>query len=153
AAGLLAVLALSITGSGISTPKWHLPVPDRFDTFLSQFLDDPRWIAMLAAMLTVSSPWLPVRPRRWMWFLLLMFAPMHLVVSSVVPARAMLGLAVGWLVGAVIVWLVGTPALEVPLEAAVRVLARRGYTVRSFHVDRPAGRGPLLLATEVDGPE
>ncbi|WP_336086362.1 lysylphosphatidylglycerol synthase transmembrane domain-containing protein [Nocardia sp. SSK8] len=153
AAGLLAVLALSITGSGISTPKWHLPVPDRFDTFLSQFLDDPRWIAMLAAMLTVSSPWLPVRPRRWMWFLLLMFAPMHLVVSSVVPARAMLGLVVGWLVGAVIVWLVGTPALEVPLEAAVRVLAGRGYTVRSFHVDRPAGRGPLLLATEVDGPE
>ncbi|MFE3541957.1 YbhN family protein [Nocardia sp. NPDC059177] len=153
AAGLLAVLALSITGSGISTPKWHLPVPDRFDTFLSQFLDDPRWIAMLAAMLTVSSPWLPVRPRRWMWFLLLMFAPIHLVVSSVVPARAMLGLVVGWLVGAVIVWLVGTPALEVPLEAAVRVLAQRGYTVRSFHVDRPAGRGPLLLATEVDGPE
>lgn len=153
AAGLLAVLALSITGAGISTPKWHLPVPDRFDTFLSQFLDDPRWIAMLAAMLTVSSPWLPVRPRRWMWFLLLMFAPIHLVVSSVVPARAMLGLVVGWLVGAVIVWLVGTPALEVPLEAAVRVLARRGYTVRAFRVDRPAGRGPLLLATEVDGPE
>lgn len=153
AAGLLAVLALSITGSGISTPRWHLPVPDRFDTFLSQFLDDPRWIAMLAAMLTVSSPWLPVRPRRWMWFLLLMFAPIHLVVSSVVPARAMLGLAVGWLVGAVIVWLVGTPALEVPLDAAVRVLARRGYTVRAFRVDRPAGRGPLLLATEVDGPE
>ncbi|MFC4373959.1 flippase-like domain-containing protein [Nocardia halotolerans] len=153
AAGLLAVFALSVTGAGISTPKWHLPVPDRFDTFLSQFLDDPRWIAMLAAMLTVSSPWLPVRPRRWMWFLLLMFAPIHLVVSSVVPARAMLGLAVGWLVGAVIVWLLGTPALEVPLEAAVRVLARRGYTVRSFHVDRPAGRGPLLLATAVDGPE
>lgn len=153
AAGLLAALALSITGAGISTPKWHLPVPDRFDTFLAQFLDDPRWIAMLAAMLTVSSPWLPVRPRRWMWFLLLMFAPIHLLVSSVVPARAMLGLVVGWLVGAVIVWLVGTPALEVPLEAAVRVLARRGYTVRAFRVDRPAGRGPLLLATEVDGPE
>ncbi|MFC4123850.1 lysylphosphatidylglycerol synthase transmembrane domain-containing protein [Nocardia rhizosphaerae] len=153
AAGLLAVLALSITGSGISTPKWHLPVPDRFDTFLSQFLDDPRWIAMLAAMLTVSSPWLPVRPRRWMWFLLLMFAPIHLVVSSVVPARAMLGLVVGWLVGAVIVWLVGTPALEVPLEAAVRVLARRGYTVLAFQVDRPAGRGPLVLRTEVVGPE
>lgn len=153
AAGMLAVLALSITGSGISTPKWHMPVPDRFDTFLSQFLDDPRWIAMLAAMLTVSSPWLPPRPRRWMWFLLLMFAPIHLVVSSVVPARAMLGLVVGWLVGAVIVWLVGTPALEVPLEAAVRVLARRGYTVRAFRVDRPAGRGPLLLGTEVDGPE
>ncbi|TDP43254.1 uncharacterized protein (TIRG00374 family) [Nocardia ignorata] len=153
AAGLLAVLALSITGAGISTPKWHLPVPDRFDTFLSQFLDDPRWIAMLAAMLTVSSPWLPVRPRRWMWFLLLMFAPIHLVVSSVVPARAMLGLVVGWLVGAVIVWLVGTPALEVPLDAAVRVLAERGYTVNSFRVVRPAGRGPLLLATAVDGPE
>ncbi len=153
AAGLLAVLALSITGSGISTPKWHMPVPDRFDSFLSQFLDDPRWIAMLAAMLTVSSPWLPVRPRRWMWFLLLMFAPIHLVVSSVVPARAMLGLVVGWLVGAVIVWLVGTPALEVPLDAAVRVLARRGYTVKAFRVDRPAGRGPLVLATEVDGPE
>jgi glycosyltransferase 2 family protein len=153
AAGLLAVLALSITGAGISTPKWHLPVPDRFDTFLSQFLDDPRWIAMLAAMLTVSSPWLPVRPRRWMWFLLLMFAPIHLVVSSVVPARAMLGLAVGWLVGAVIVWVVGTPALEVPLDAAVRVLAGRGHTVKAFRVDRPAGRGPLLLATEVDGPE
>ncbi|MGW5572065.1 lysylphosphatidylglycerol synthase transmembrane domain-containing protein [Nocardia thailandica] len=154
AAGLLAVLALSITGTGLSTPKWHLQVPDRLDnTFLSQFLDDPRWIAMLAAMLTVSSPWLPTRPRRWMWFLLLMFAPIHLVVSSVVPARAMFGLAVGWLVGAAIVWLVGTPALSVPLDGAVRVLAARGYTVRSFTVVHPAGRGPLMLATEVGGPE
>ncbi|GGK54026.1 lysylphosphatidylglycerol synthase transmembrane domain-containing protein [Nocardia camponoti] len=152
AAGWLAVLALSFTGTGLSTPKWHLQVPDRLDTFLGQFLDDPRWIAMLAAMLTVSSPWLPTRPRRWMWFLLLMFAPIHLVVSSVVPARAMLGLAVGWLVGAIIVWLVGTPALEVPLDAAVRVLARRGFTVQGFTVVHPAGRGPLLLATAVAEP-
>ncbi|MGV9614553.1 lysylphosphatidylglycerol synthase transmembrane domain-containing protein [Nocardia xishanensis] len=153
AAGLVAVLLLSITGTGLSAPQWHLQVPDRLDTFLSQFLDDPRWIAMLAAVLTVSSPWLPTKPRRWLWFLLLAFAPIHLVVSTVVPARAMFGLAVGWLVGAVIVWVVGTPALEVPLEAAVRVLAKRGHTVTGFTVVRPAGSGPLVLAAAVTGPE
>lgn len=153
AAGIIAGLLLSITGTGLSAPQWHLQVPDRLDTFLSQFLDDPRWIAMLAAVLTVSSPWLPTKPRRWWWFLLLAFAPIHLVVSTVVPARAMFGLAVGWLVGAVIVWVVGTPALEVPLEAAVRVLARRGHTVTAFTVVRPAGSGPLVLAAEIDGPE
>lgn len=153
AAGLLAVLLLSITGTGLAAPKWHLQVPDRLDTFLSQFLDDPRWIALLVAVLTVSSPWLPTRPRRWWWFLLLAFAPMHLVVSTVVPARAMFGLAVGWLVGAVIVWVVGTPALEVPLDAAVRVLDRGGYKVTGFTVRRPAGSGPLVLAATVDGPE
>ncbi|MGY4098202.1 flippase-like domain-containing protein [Nocardia sp. R16R-3T] len=153
AAGLVAGLLLSITGTGLSAPQWHLQVPDRLDTFLSQFLDDPRWIAMLAAVLTVSSPWLPTRPRRWLWFLLLAFAPIHLVVSTVVPARAMFGLAVGWLVGAVIVLVVGTPALEVPLDAAVRVLARRGHTVTAFTVLRPAGRGPLVLAAAIAGPE
>ncbi|MFX0573558.1 lysylphosphatidylglycerol synthase transmembrane domain-containing protein [Nocardia nepalensis] len=153
AAGLVAGLLLSITGTGLSAPQWHLQVPDRLDTFLSQFLDDPRWIAMLAAVLTVSSPWLPTRPRRWLWFLLLAFAPIHLVVSTVVPARAMFGLAVGWLVGAVIVLVVGTPALEVPLDAAVRVLARRGHTVTAFTVLHPAGRGPLVLAAAIDGPE
>ncbi|MEU6831890.1 lysylphosphatidylglycerol synthase transmembrane domain-containing protein [Nocardia beijingensis] len=153
AAGVVAGLLLSITGTGLSAPKWHLQVPDRLDTFLSQFLDDPRWIAMIAAMLTVASPWLPTRPRRWLWFLLLAFAPIHLVVSTVVPARAMFGLAVGWLVGAVIVLVVGTPALEVPLDAAVRVLAKRGHTVTGFTVVHPAGRGPLVLAAAIEGPE
>ncbi|WP_039827463.1 lysylphosphatidylglycerol synthase transmembrane domain-containing protein [Nocardia testacea] len=151
-AGLTAVLLLSITPSGLSAPQWHLQVPENLDdkTFLQQFLDDPRWIAMLAAVLTVSSPWLPVRPRRWLWVLLLAFAPIHLVVSTVVPARAMFGLVVGWLVGAVIVLLVGTPALEVPLDAAVRQLARRGYTVTRFTVVRPAGPGALLLSATVE---
>lgn len=154
AAGLVAGLLLSITPSGLSAPQWHLQVPDSLDnTFLQQFLDDPRWIAMLAAVLTVSSPWLPVRPRRWLWFLLLAFAPIHLVVSTVVPARAMFGLAVGWLVGAVIVLVVGTPALEVPLDAAVRVLAERGYLVTRLTVMRPAGSGPLMLSASVEGQE
>ncbi len=111
AAGLCAGVALSFTGTGLAAPKWHLDVPDRLDaTFLSQFLDDPRWIAMLAAVLTVSGPWLPKKWRRAWWTLLLLFAPIHLIVSSIVPARSMLGLAVGYLIGAVIVLAVGTPA-------------------------------------------
>ncbi|KZM69524.1 lysylphosphatidylglycerol synthase transmembrane domain-containing protein [Nocardia terpenica] len=151
-AGLIAVLLLSITGTGISAPKWHLGEPKQLDTFLSQFLDDPRWIAMLAAVLTVASPWLPLSWRRWWWALLLAFVPLHLFVSLVVPSRAMFGLALGWLVGAVLVLVVGTPALEVPLAAAVRVLAGRGYTVTDVRVLRPAGPGPLLLAAST-GPE
>ena len=103
AAGIIAILALSITGSGIAAPQWHLDPSDRLDTLLSQFLDDPRWIAMLAAVLTVSGPWLPARWRRWWWTLLLAFVPIHLVVSAVVPARSLLGLAVGWFVGALVV--------------------------------------------------
>ena len=109
AAGIIAILALSITGNGIAAPQWHLDLSDRLDTLLSQFLDDPRWIAMLAAVLTVSGPWLPARWRRWWWTLLLAFVPIHLVVSAVVPARSLLGLAVGWFVGALVVWSSGRP--------------------------------------------
>ncbi len=151
AAGLCAGLALSFTGTGLAAPKWHLDVPDRLDaTFLSQFLDDPRWIAMLAAVLTVSGPWLPKKWRRAWWTLLLLFAPIHLIVSSIVPARSMLGLAVGYLIGAVIVLAVGTPALEVPLDSAVRVLARRGYRVTAFRVVSPSGIGPLVMSADID---
>ncbi|SNT18324.1 lysylphosphatidylglycerol synthase transmembrane domain-containing protein [Rhodococcoides kyotonense] len=153
AAGLIAGLALSITGTGISTPEWHLDVPDRLDTFLSQFLDDSRWIAMLAAVLTVSGPWLPARWRRVWWFLLLAFVPIHLFVSTVVPARSILGLSAGWCIGALIVLVVGTPALEVPLDQAARLLAKKGHTVEKFTVLKPAGPGPLVLSATTQGPE
>ena len=150
AAGFVAVLALSITGEGIAAPRWHFDLSDRLSTNLSQFLDDPRWIAMLAAVLTVSGPWLPARWRRWWWALLLAFVPIHLVVSAVVPARTLLGLAVGWFVGALVVLLVGTPALEVPLEGAVRALTRRGLAPDALTVVRPAGHGPLELAAATE---
>ena len=146
AAGILAVLPLSITGNGIAAPKWHFDLSDRLQTVLAQFLDDPRWIAMLAAVLTVSGPWLPARWRRWWWTLLLAFVPIHLVVSAIVPARSLLGLGVGWFVGALVVLIVGTPALEVPLDGAVRAMARRGFVVTGLRVVRPAGPGALVLA-------
>ena len=150
AAGVIAVIALSVRPGGFAAPQWHFDV-EQPKTFLSQFLDDPRWIAMLAAMLTVSGPWLPARWRHWWWALLLAFVPIHLVVSAVVPARSLLGLAVGWFVGALVVLVVGTPALEVPLEGAVRAMDRRGFTVTGLTVDRLAGRGSLLLSAECSG--
>ncbi len=58
AAGVVALLALSVRPDGIAAPRWHFDV-EQPKTFLSQFLDDPRWIAMLAAMLTVSGPGCP----------------------------------------------------------------------------------------------
>ncbi len=145
ASGIVAVIALSFRPGGFAAPRWHFDVAEQPKTFLSQFLDDPRWIAMLAAMLTVSGPWLPARWRRWWWALLLAFVPIHLVVSAIVPARSLLGLAVGWFVGALVVLVVGTPALEVPLDAAVRAMARRGCTVTALKVVRLSGPGSLVL--------
>jgi glycosyltransferase 2 family protein len=150
-AAVIAVLALSINSNGFAAPRWHFDLDDRLQTLLSQFLDDPRWIAMLAAMLTVSGPWLEARWRRWWWALLLAFVPIHLVVSAVVPARTLLGLAVGWFVGALTVLVVGTPALEVPLDGAVRALTRRGFAVTGMTVVRPAGPGPLVLWAAKEG--
>jgi uncharacterized protein (TIRG00374 family) len=151
-AGLLAVLPLSIRSSGLAAPRWHFDLSDRLDTVLAQFLDDPRWIAMLAAVLTVSGPWLPARWRRWWWTLLLAFVPIHLVVSAIVPARSLLGLAVGWFIGALVILVVGTPALEVPLDDAVRALGRRGWVVSGLTVIHPAGRGPLVLSATAQSP-
>jgi len=150
AAALLSILSLSITGTGIAAPQWHFDLNDRLRTVLSQFLDDPRWIAMLAAVLTVSGPWLPARWRHWWWGLLLAFIPIHLVVSAIVPARSLLGIAVGWFVGALVILVSGTPALEVPLDGAVRLMAKRGFAVTGLRVIRPAGSGPLELAAVTD---
>ena len=152
AAALLSALPLSLGGNGFSAPRYHFDLSERLQTVLAQFLDDPRWIAMLAAVLTVSGPWQPARWRRWWWGLLLAFVPIHLVVSAIVPARALLGLAVGWVVGSLVVLVVGTPALEVPLEAAVRAMARRGFAVSRLTVVQPAGRGPLVLLGECEHP-
>lgn len=152
AAGALAVLALSVSGAGIAAPAWHFDLPDRLDTVPSQLLDDPRWIALLAAVLTVSGAGLPTRWRRWWWTLLLAFVPIHLVVSAVVPARSLLGLAVGWFVGALVILVVGTPALEVPLDGAVRALARHGFHTAALTVVRPAGPGPLVLSASAADP-
>ena len=82
---------------------------------------------MLAAMLTVSGPWLPARWRHWWWALLLAFVPIHLVVSAVVPARSLLGLAVGWFVGALV------------------VLVRRHPGTRGAARRRRAGDGPARM--------
>jgi glycosyltransferase 2 family protein len=153
AAAFLAVLALSITGKGLAAPQWHFDLSDRLRTVLAQFLDDPRWIGMLAAVLTVSGPWLPARWRHWWWTLLLAFIPIHLVVSAIVPARSLLGLAVGWFVGALVVLVSGTPALEVPLDGAVRAMAKRGFAVSGLTVIRPAGSGPLVLSAATEDPD
>ncbi len=152
AAAVLAALPLSISSNRLAAPRWHFDVSDRLSTLPAQFLDDPRWIAMLAAVLTVSGPWLPARWRHWWWALLLAFVPIHLVISAIVPARSLLGLAVGWFVGALVVLAVGTPALEVPLVAAVRAMAKRGFVVSRLMVIRPAGPGPLVLSTDSGDP-
>ncbi len=153
AAAFLAVLVLSITYNGLTAPKWHFDLSDRLRTVLSQFLDDPRWIGMLAAVLTVSGPWLPARWRHWWWGLLLAFIPIHLLVSAIVPARSLLGLAVGWFIGALVILVSGTPALEVPLDGAVRAMAKRGFCVTGLTVVRPAGSGPMILSATTDDEE
>jgi hypothetical protein len=42
AAGVIALLALSIRPGGFAAPQWHWDLADQPKTFLSQFLDDPR---------------------------------------------------------------------------------------------------------------
>ncbi len=152
-AGMASVVLLTLSSNHIAAPRWHFELSDRLTTVPAQFLDDPRWIAMLAAVLTVSGPWLPARWRHWWWALLLAFVPIHLVISAIVPARSLLGLAVGWLVGALVVLVVGTPALEVPLDGAVRAMAGRGFFVSQLTVVRPAGAGPLVLRAASSDPD
>ncbi|ODR08178.1 hypothetical protein BHQ21_07095 [Mycobacterium sherrisii] len=153
AAAFLAALPLSVSSNRLAAPRWHFDVSDRLSTLPAQFLDDPRWIAMLAAVLTVSGPWLPARWRHWWWALLLAFVPIHLVISAIVPARSLVGLAVGWFVGALVVLVVGTPALEVPLVGAVRAMAKRGFIVSRLMVVCPAGPGPIVLSTDSGDPD
>ena len=149
AAAALAGLALSFTQAGFVPPNWSYGDEVQLNTFLSQFLDDARWIAIVTAILTVAGPWLTVRWRRIWWTLLFAFFPIHLVVSSVIPARSMFGMAAGWLIGSIIVLLVGTPALEVPLATAARVLGEHGYRVLDMRVLTPAGSGPLRMSARV----
>ncbi|HTM86423.1 MAG TPA: TIGR00374 family protein, partial [Mycobacterium sp.] len=61
AAALLAALTMSIHGTSIRPPRWKFDLTDHPGSVLVQFLDDSRWVAMLAAVLTVSGPWLPAR--------------------------------------------------------------------------------------------
>ncbi|HLR98455.1 MAG TPA: flippase-like domain-containing protein [Mycolicibacillus parakoreensis] len=153
AAALTAGLIMSIHGTSIHPPHWNLDLPHEPGSVLVQFLDDSRWVAMLAALLTVAGPWLPVRWQRWWWTLLLAFVPVHLAINAVVPPRSVLGLTVGFLVGALVILAVGTPALEVPLTSAVRALAGRGYAVSALTVLRPARRDGLLLLASATAPE
>lgn len=151
AAGLIACLALSF-GAMAFHGSWHIDWSNRFDSTVPQLLDDPRWIAMVSAALTVSAPWLLGRWRRLGWILLLAFGPVNLLVSGVVPTGSTLALAVGFLVGAATILVVGTPALEVPLREAVRAMARHGFLITGLTVLRPAGSDPLVLSAASDGP-
>ena len=87
-AAIGAFIPLSIGGNGFAAPRWHFDLSARLDTVLAQFLDDPRWIAMLAAVVAVAGPWLPTRWRRSWWTLLLAFIPIHLVISAVVDRKS-----------------------------------------------------------------
>lgn len=147
-AALLAALPLSVHKLRLQAPDWDFDLSDRPGHGMWSFMHEPGWVAMLTAVLTVAGPWLGTRQRAWWWTLLLAYIPIHLMIDTVVPHRALLGLAVGWLVGALVILVVGTPALEVPLDGAVRALGRRGYVVADLTVVRPARRrGVSLLAT------
>ena len=120
AAGVIAILALSITGNGIAAPQWHFDLSDRLDTLLVAV---PRRPAVdrdarrgahgvgpvaacaVAAVVVGAAAGLradpPRRQRR--------------------GARAVVAGAGGGLVRRRVGRLVvGTPALEVPLDGAVR---------------------------------
>jgi len=47
----------------------------------------------------------------------------------------------------------GTPALEVPLDGAVRAMAKHGFVVTGLTVVRPAGSGPLVLSAATEDPD
>jgi len=47
-----------LRGRDITVSGSLLELSERLDTVPSRFVDDPRWIALLAAVLTVSGPWL-----------------------------------------------------------------------------------------------
>ncbi len=106
-AGLMAVLPCRSAVAASRHPDGA--GADRLATLLAQFLDDPRWIAMLAAVLTVSGPWLP--------------RALAALVVGAVGTRAdpsgcqrdcagplIVGAGGWWLVGALVVLVVGTPA-------------------------------------------
>jgi len=104
----------------IAAPRWHFEVSDRLSTLPAQLLDDPRWIAMLAAVLTVSGPWAAGALAT-----LVVDAAARLRADPSGDQRHRAGPLRWW------VWRLGVrrsvgcpdrrhPALEVPLDGAVR---------------------------------
>ena len=149
AAAAIAGLALSITNAGIAAPQWHFDLSDRLDTLPSNSSTtragsrcSPRcspsrgpgcprgggaggggccWRSCRS--ISSSAPWSP-RGRCSGW-----------------PSA---GSSAHW-------WCSSSapPALDVPLEGAVRAMARRGCVVSALKVVRPSGAGPLILQADL----
>ncbi|MGC5168094.1 lysylphosphatidylglycerol synthase transmembrane domain-containing protein [Luteimicrobium sp. DT211] len=109
---------------------------------------DPRLVAAAAGALTVARPWLP---RRWRWAcptLLVLYVPVLLIAGGTELASLLVELAIGNLVGAVVLLAVRSPSCLLPLDAVLDELASRGLEVRSVRLEPPA-RGPFVAQVEL----
>ncbi|MFC8731355.1 flippase-like domain-containing protein [Luteimicrobium sp. NPDC057192] len=109
---------------------------------------DPRLVAAAAGALSVARPWLP---RRWRWAcptLLVLYVPVLLIAGGTELASLLVTLAIGNLVGAVVLLAVRSPSCLLPLEAVLAELASRGLEVERVRLDPPA-RGPFVAHLEL----
>ena len=109
---------------------------------------DPRLVAAAAGALTVARPWLP---RRWRWAcptLLVLYVPVLLIAGGTELASLLVTLAIGNLVGAVVLLAVRSPSCLLPMGAVLEELASRGLEVERVRLDPPA-RGPFVAHVEL----
>jgi uncharacterized protein (TIRG00374 family) len=111
-----------------------------------------RYLASVAAIVTVVGPWLPQRWRRVATWLLFLIAFTRIASGADIPYDVAIALVLGWLVGAVVLLIFGSPSRHPNGRAIVAALAQAHVpVVRLEYLDRGVRGTNVYLARDRSG--